>query len=350
MPHDDHEGLSLLRELLAIAAPPGREQAMGAKITQLIQAMGYTCETDPAGNVLVRIPGKDSAAGTAVLAAHQDEIGVLVTRVEPDGSLCVANSGALLPMKIGERPLTIIGDHGQATGVLCFGSTHGDGVNQVAPQWSKMRLVTGLTVEELAKIGIRPGSTAVPLAEHRGPVLFGNDADPFVAAWTLDDRMGMIAQLRLLKVMKEENLQSHRPLIVAFTIHEEGGCHGAKVLAQRERPEIFIAVDGCGILAENGLRNDGSPVVWSHDHYGHLDQKLVVTLCDAAKAAGHKAQVNVFLKGAYSDATAVYNVGAAPRVGIIGHARENSHGYEYTPLSSFNNLLDTLVQLIKAKL
>jgi len=49
----------------------------------------------------------------------------------------------------------------------------------------------------------------------------------------------------------------------------------------------------------------------------------------------------------YSDATSVLDAGAAPRVGIVGHVRENSHGFEVTKLAIFDNLLRVLIRFVE---
>jgi putative aminopeptidase FrvX len=206
--------------------------------------------------------------------------------------------------------------------------------------------MTGLSPEQLAQAGVRVGSTAVPVRDFRGPYVFGDPADPLVAAWTFDDRGGVMTLLRLLDTLRGLTPVSQRPLIVAFTVHEEGGCQGAKVLAQRERPEILVAVDGCPIPPEAPLELDGRPAVWSMDALGHFDQRLVKDLCQSAKEAGTELQVAVY-ENAAGDASAAYAAGAVPRAAHVGHVRENSHGYEVARLSVFDNLLKTLVHFIR---
>jgi putative aminopeptidase FrvX len=181
----------------------------------------------------------------------------------------------------------------------------------------------------------------------RGPYVFGDPADPLVAAWTFDDRAGVMTLLRLLEALKDEALVPKRPLIIAFTVHEEGGCQGAKVLCQRERPEILVAVDGCPTPPELELTLDGRPAVWSQDQLGHFDQRLVRLLCQSAKEAGTELQVAVY-EHAAGDASAAYAVGAVPRAAHVGHVRENSHGYEVVRLSVFDNLLKTLLQFVRS--
>src|SRR5690606_484277 len=167
------------------------------------------------------------------------------------------------------------------------------------------------------------GSTAVPIQAMRGPVLFGPAADPLVAAWTFDDRMGVVALLRLLERLKWDGLQPVHPTLIAFTVHEEGGGQGAKILADRERPPIFISVDGAPIPAGTPLSLDGRPAIWSKDRLVHYDQALLRALMAAAQRAGTELQPVVY-NGAASDASLVSYAGGAYRVACFGHVRENS--------------------------
>jgi putative aminopeptidase FrvX len=345
MPADDHPAMALFRELLSVPSPSGREERLAAIIRAELDGLGYAHETDGAGNVIVRLQGRDQHARSLAIAAHMDEIGLVVTGIHDDGSLAVARSGGTHLTKIGEGPVEIVGDGDIVPGVLSMGSMHRPDEGREIT-WDDVRIVTGLTPAQLEEAGVRTGSTAVPARFRCGPVFLGGEPDPLVAAWTFDDRMGVVALLRLLKAMEAEDIVPARPMLVAFTVHEEGGCHGAKVLAQRERPEVFIAIDGCPMPPGTDLALDGRPGTWSKCSGCHFDQRLVGDLCDAAERAGTALYTPAY-EAAGSDASAVYAVGGAERVATIGHVRDNSHGFEIARLSVFDNLLATLVEFVR---
>lgn len=342
---DNHPALSLFTDLLAIPSPSGREERVAQIVRDKLTNWEYEYETDGAGNVSVRLPGRRPDAPLCCVAAHMDEIGMVVTKIEDDGTLRVDRSGGLYPWKLGEGPVEILGDAESITGVLSMGSTHTASAGDEAITWSDVRVLTGLSPEELKAAGVRPGSTAVPSRDVCGPVLFGTPGDPLVGAWTFDDRMGVVALLRLLETLKRDALQPLHPTLIAFTVHEEGGGQGAKVLAQREQPEVFVAVDGCPMPPGTPLELDGRPGIWSKDRRTHYDQRLVRALCQAAEDAGTQLQPVVYASAA-SDASLVYATGAASRVACFGHVRENSHGYEVCRLSVFDNVLKTLVRFV----
>jgi putative aminopeptidase FrvX len=209
--------------------------------------------------------------------------------------------------------------------------------------WDDCFILTGLSPATLAEAGVRCGTSAVPARETRGPLVFGEGEDPLVGCWTFDDRIDVVNLIRLLKILKDDAIVPVRPLIVAFTVHEEAGCHGAKVLAHREKPELFVAVDGCPVLPELDLELDGKPGIWSKDAVTHYDQRVVRAFLQAAREAGCEMVPAVF-DGAASDASAVYSTGGASRVATVGHIRDNSHGFEVARLSSIDNVLKVMAR------
>jgi tripeptide aminopeptidase len=71
----------LFAELCAIPSPSGAEQAMGARVTELLQRAGYHTQTDAHGNVLARLErGRDRSV---LLCAHLDTVPHGDTPIEP---------------------------------------------------------------------------------------------------------------------------------------------------------------------------------------------------------------------------------------------------------------------------
>ena len=73
---------------------------------------------------------------------------------------------------------------------------------------------------------------------------------------------------------------------------------------------------------------------------------MIAQIRQLAEDAGTELQPAVYGSTA-SDASMVYDVGAAQRIACFGHVRENSHGIEVARLAVFDNLLKVLVEFIK---
>lgn len=344
MNHDQHPALALLSELLDHPSPPGWEEGVASVVRGKLAGWGYSPETDAAGNVFVRLPGR-SEGPLLCCAAHMDEIAVVVTGSEADGSLRVIRSGGLFPWKLGETPVEILGDAARVTGVVSMGSGHSADRSR-ALDWPDVRVITGLTPEQLAAAGVRPGSPVVPVRSMRGPLVLGDPADPLVAAWTFDDRMGVVTLLRLLQALAGPGAaQLALPTVIAFTVREEVGGYGAKFLAQRLRPDIFLAVDGSPITPGSGLAIDGRPAAWANDRLGPYSPKLVQALRKAGQAVGVDVQTVAYATSA-SDASMATDAGMVGQAACFGHVRENSHGYEVARLAVFDNMLRVLQHVL----
>lgn len=215
------------------------------------------------------------------------------------------------------------------------------------PQWGDVLLVTGQSPQELEELGVRVGSHVIPARDRCGPVVLGSSDYPLIAGWTFDDRIGLLSLLRLLRLLQERELSPACRFSVVFTVHEEGGCHGAKVWAQRHRPDLFVAVDGCPIMPGSQVQRDDRPCVWSQDMLAHQDQRIIPFWAECAGMAGTSIQTAV-LPVAYSDASMVYNVGGAARVTTFGHPRTNSHGYEVAHYGILDTVLNTLCEFVRA--
>jgi putative aminopeptidase FrvX len=341
----DQSLFEIFEELLSMPSPSGHEHYIVRFLQKKLESMGYSYQTDDSGNTYVLVDGLDKDAPLCCVAAHIDEIAIVVFGIDSDGSLRVIPTGGLLAWKLGERPVDVLGDHSIVTGVVSMGSGHTSS-DRKNLEWSDVRILTGMSNIELSDAGVRPGTGITPKRNTRGPILFGDQKDPMVAAWTFDDRMGAAVLLKLLDIMKAEGIRPKRPTIIAFTTQEEVGGVGAKVLARNLMPETFIAIDGCSIIPGSGLQLDGNPGIWTKDQMAQYDSGLIKYLRNTAREIGTNLQTVVY-ENTFSDAGMVYSIGCAQRVVCFGHIRENSHGYEVARLSVFDNVLKILVKFIQ---
>src|SRR6266700_1769352 len=77
----------LIRELVAIPGPPGREGPVREAVERHVAALGYKSTTDAKGNLLVHLPAQGKSTRSAakscrlVVTAHLDEIALMVTGI-----------------------------------------------------------------------------------------------------------------------------------------------------------------------------------------------------------------------------------------------------------------------------
>lgn len=334
------EMLQLLDELLKHHAPPGDEADIEPVIRREFEATGALIWRDGASNLYAHVPGNGPKV---MICAHKDELGMIVTAVEPDGRLRVRNIGGSFPWKYGEGPVDILTDGGDTLrAILSVGSLHTrTGVMHElktarALTWDLVTLYTGLTPDELTARGVHVGSRAVVARERKGIQRVGN----MIASYALDDRMGLVS---LIAALREVVAGPQRELNLFFvaTTSEEIGLVGAVRAAQLIEPEICIALDTSPVTHDTPTIIDDRPVIW----YGEAafnNKRDCDTLLRLAGELGFGAQPVVY-DGAGSDAGGVKRAGLASRTVAFGFARDNSHGFEIAHPGSLGNVTRLLL-------
>jgi len=335
--------LALLQELLSKHGPPGDEREVDAVILREFRASGVDVWQDSATNIVAHVPG---AGPKVMVAAHKDELGMIVTGVLDNGRLKVSNMGGAFPWKYGEGPIDVLADKGDIVrALLSVGSLHTrTGViselrDRRALTWDMVTLYTGLTPEALVAKGVHIGSRAVVARERKKIETFGE----MIASFALDDRMGLVSLIAAL----QEVAQAGLPLDLYFvaTHGEEVGLIGAKRAAQLLQPEIAIALDTSPVTHDTPLVLDARPVIWYGERAYH-NKVDCDTLLRLADELGFGAQPVVY-DAAASDAGGIKQAGLAGRTVAFGFARDNSHGFEIAHPASLVHVTRLLIAYLK---
>ena len=308
----------LLQELVMAPGPPGQEVAVREIVAREALARGYEAETDAKGNLLMRRPGGE-AKPRIVVTAHLDEIAMVVTGFDADGSIRARALGGLYPWKIGEGPVQLLVEE-PIPGVLSVGSIHTESPLSPAVQaketsltWSMVRVRTGLPLAELLSNGVRPGTRVVLAPDRRRLFPMGD----LVAGTFLDDRADVVAMLRAM-----ESVDSPEVIFIA-TVAEEVGGQGALWALQSIQPEICIALELSPIVPDAPILLSATPALWVTDSYANMP----VADIDLVADLGLEVQYQALGRGG-SDASCAASEGLVARPFTLGIPMENSHGFE----------------------
>jgi tetrahedral aminopeptidase len=212
----------LISRLTECFGPSGHESAVRDLIASELP-QGSEVRTDPLGSLIVHRKG--GAGGRRVMvAAHMDEIGIVVTHVDQKGFLRFGGVGGvrLLPLA-GTRVRFANG----AIGVI--------GLEKVDDAW-RIPIMEKFYID----VGARgPEDCPVKVGDvacfHRGCEMVGKR----MVAKAMDDRVGCAILLRTLKDLAK----SPHDLFFVFTVQEEVGLRGAGAAGFGIEPEIALAVD-----------------------------------------------------------------------------------------------------------
>lgn len=328
-----------ISELVMLHSPSGVEDELDRWLLHRCQELGLVARQDLAGNIVIKIPGRDSSRALAI-TAHKDEIGGIVKLVEPDGRLSVRRLGGSYPWVYGEGVVDMLGDRQVVSGILCFGSRHvshespqKEQQHEAAVRWEDAWVETKRSLSELEAAGIRPG-TRVVVGKHRKRPFRLQDC---VASYTLDNKASVVILLALAEHMPQPAVDVH----LVASAKEEVGAIGALYFSQNQPLEALIALEICPLAPEYPIDDGPAPVLLSQDSYGLYDETLNAQIRAIAADIHIPLQLAV-LSQFGSDASIAMKFGHVPRAACLGFPTENTHGYEITHLGAIANCIELL--------
>jgi endoglucanase len=266
----------------------------------VLKRKGCEARVDALGNLIVLRKG---AGGRKVmLAAHMDEIGVVVTHVDEKGFLRFGGIGGVRPLHLnGGRVRFADG----TTGTIRLEKL--DDATKV-PALEKFYIDVGAQDRSACQVKVGDvGSFQRPCEDLGGRII----------AKAMDDRIGCAVLLEVMRELKD----SPHDLYFVFTVQEEVGLRGATTSGYGVEPDVALAVDVTGTgdtpeCAPMAVSLGAGPAVKVKDggmlaHVGVKDWLL-----RTAEAAGIPCQREVLTAGT-TDACAIQVTRAGVPAGCV---------------------------------
>ncbi|MBI2598076.1 MAG: M20/M25/M40 family metallo-hydrolase [Candidatus Diapherotrites archaeon] len=224
----------LLFELINAYGVSGYEDRVRDIIKREFKGVVDKISVDKMGNLICHKKGKRPRI---MLAAHMDEVGLVVKKISISGKIFFGVVGGL-------ESIALIGQkiHIQTTipdkplhGILTFHHLHdAHEISESIPPLEDLYIDTGLDGAGLKAVGVKIGNYAA-LEEK---AYFAGSKN-FIAGKALDDRVGCFILIQLARKLKKLNQE----IIYAFTVQEEVGLYGAKTSTYNIDPDLAVAVD-----------------------------------------------------------------------------------------------------------
>lgn len=213
----------LIQKLVEAYGPSGFEDQIRDLIRPEVEPHATEVRVDPMGNLIARKEGNGSGM-KVMIAAHMDEIGVMVTHITEKGFLRFTNIG-------GVYPHTLMGNRVQFA----------DGT--VGLIYSEKLEKRG-EVHSLEKHYIDVGATSrddspVEVGDAAGFVRAFLAQESLLSAKSMDDRIGCAVAIETLQRLED----SPHDVYFVFSVQEEVGTRGAQAAANALEPDVGIALD-----------------------------------------------------------------------------------------------------------
>ena len=326
----------LLQQLTETFGPSGYEENVRTLIEKEVKPLADEIRVDALGSLIVRKrPTKESKDSKKIMvAAHMDEIGLMVSHVDEKGFVRFAPIGGVFrKYVVGGRVRFLNG----TVGVLGYDN-----------------LANTSDFPTLDKVYIDVGATS----KKDCPVKVGDVAAfdrPFVdmgsrlVAKSMDDRVGVLVAIEALRALAS----TPHDVYFVFTTQEEVGTRGAGTSAYGVDPDLGIAIDVTptadtpvtSLKMEMALGN--GPCIKFQDSGAISDPRLVKWMINAAEKNKIPYQREVLLMGG-TDARAIQAVRAGVPAGCISipvrYVHSPSEMIDYADVQNSVKLLTALLR------
>ncbi|MCL2580668.1 MAG: M42 family metallopeptidase [Oscillospiraceae bacterium] len=297
-----------IKRLSGLPGVSGREEAVRDEIFAQIRDHCESCEVDPLGNLIAFKKGEKPPPKRLLLAAHMDEVGLIITHIEDNGMLRFAPVGGI-DGRVAFGKWVEVGRN-RLPGVIGGKAVHhlSKDEKESVPAWDKLFIDIGAASKDEAAERVSPGERVVFAGECAE---FG---DGLLIGKALDDRAGCALLIELI----------HGQLLYdchfAFTVQEEIGCLGAKTAGYALKADIAIVVETTTAADIEGTAPDkqvcklgGGPVIPFMDKGTVYDKALYGLAFETAEKAGLPCQTKSVVAGG-NDARSLQTAGGGARV------------------------------------
>lgn len=311
--------LEQLKILCALDGVSSFEEDVRAYLLTQVKPFADEIRVDAMGNLLVYKKGAKQGKKKLLLAAHMDEVGMIVRFITEEGLLKFAFIGGVDRRVVLGKRVFVGPDH--ILGVIGLKPYHllGKEEGERIPKADELYIDIGAKDRNEAEKKVALGEYVVFAADQQ---MLGSD---YFCAKAIDDRVGCAVLLRLIQ----------EPLPVdctfAFTVQEEVGTRGAFGAAFSVKPDIALVVEGTTVADLPSVPEQkqvcavGNGVVIPFMDGGTIyDRELYQILTRLAEEKKIPWQTKTYIAGG-TDARTIQRSGAGVRTAGIAAAVRYLH-------------------------
>jgi putative aminopeptidase FrvX len=336
----------LLKKLAEAHGVPGYEDEIREIVEAEVKHYVDEIKTDKLGNLIATKHGKKPSV---MIAAHLDEIGLMVKHVEDEGFIRFSTMGGWFDQTLLNQRVILHSDGSTVFGVIGSKPPHKmkkEEKEKVVKSEDMFIDVGARSKEEVEQAGISIG-TPVTIDRH-----FVDLKNERVTCKAFDNRSGVAIMIEALKRANTEF-----EVYAVGTVQEEVGLKGARTSAFELNPDVAIAID-TDIAG-------GHPGIEKKDTTVEMEKGPVITVSDASgrgiitppsvlkwlkETASHydiEYQLSVS-EGGTTDATAILLTRSGIPTGVIGVPTRYIHSpVELLSLKDLNKCAELIARAVE---
>jgi putative aminopeptidase FrvX len=242
----------ILEKLSNACGVTGREEEVRSLMKNLLKPHVDEVKEDRLGNVIGIKKGKKNAP-RVMLAAHMDEIGLLVKTISKEGFIQFTKMGGIDDRILLAQSVIVYTEKGPLHGIIGSKPPHiqKEDERKKVLSYDELFIDVGAgSQDEAKKMGVRIGN---PIGFDMKSVKVGKS---IMIGKALDDRAGCAVMVEALKRLKNTECT----IYAVGTVQEEVGLRGATTAAFGIYPDVGIALDVTVAGDVPGVREVEAPI------------------------------------------------------------------------------------------
>ncbi|MBR2354164.1 MAG: M42 family metallopeptidase [Clostridia bacterium] len=304
----------LIRALSEAFGPTGCEAPVREVILSYVRPLADSILRDSMGNLICLCRfGEGEDRQRVMISAHMDEVGMMVTEITEEGYCRFDTVGGIMLAVMEGRKVTLGDETKRISGVIASKAIHHKKPKdrKKPTPIEKLYIDIGAKDREEAEKYVSVGTLATFDSEW---YRFG-EGGMQIKGKALDDRLGCAVMIQAMKALRETPPEGDVDLYFCFTVREEIGLSGAKVVANRLKPDVAIVLECTAVsdLAEVpehrrvAMQGKGGALSLM-DRSTVYDRDVVDFALDTAEKNGIPVQIKKFVSGG-NDAGSIHKSG-----------------------------------------
>ncbi len=340
---DESYTLDTFQTLLSVDSTTGQFRAIQEKTAELIRSLGFEPSFTHKGGVLADLGGEGDPL---VITAHLDDIGLMVRRINPDGTLNVCPVGGLYPFYCVTENVRVYAGSGEVfTGTVCRtpNSIHVT-EEELRKNMGDFRTNVCVVLDRPVKSSEDTRTLGIETGDYIGLDPRFTRSGGYIKSRFIDDKACVAVLLNVMKAIRDNGLKLNRKVIAYFACYEEIG-HGTTWLPDGIKDILALDIAPTG-PDQNSEEHKVS--IFAKDSRFPYHSEMTAELRETAKKAGLDYVMDVFTPHYGSDGDGSVLAGYDIRHAAIGPGTANSHGYERTHIDGLRNTFELTLAYITA--
>ena len=322
--------IDMIRSLASAFGPPGFEDDVVKLARTFVPSTADVFEDNTRNLYICPTGEKKEGALTVMVDAHSDEVGLMVQAIKTNGTLAFIPLGAWSTQVLMAQKIVIKNVHGELVrGIISSTPPHFSGgfhgADEKMTPTAEMAIDIGATCKEevFERFGIVVGSPIAPYS-----VFDYDEKNDIMMSKAFDCRLGCASVLHIMNEIAKMDLSIN--VVGVLSAQEETGIRGAKVVAERVKPDLAICFEGTPADDTFAAADMSQTKLKKGPMLRHIDQGMITHprflrfALDVAKNAGIATQEAVRTGGGTNGM--VYHLSnlGVPTI-VIGHPTRYVH-------------------------